>query len=329
MGEAEERLVLDYLGQVADLAHGRLTPEARVAFLGRLRAGIEEQRAGRDGGRQHTLDVLDALGDPKRLVEAECLRLIDQEIRDGKPAEDGKSAADDEAVRSELGAASAVVPDWPEREQAGRNGEQGDAEPSRRRSRGRRGRRQVNAADLRRSTHIEREPPPWRRDDARPARRRRAAKNRDSARTPSSGTGWQSGAGRRVQPGGGLVAEGFNPVSGAEAMEILRTHRRESMALLLIGVGGLLFPYVFWPVGAFLVLGSAVWLGREKWIGLGAPVAITALAVISTGSSRANPRAGVDYYAYWSALLDVGPIAFRIAAVGGAAYLFFRLLRNA
>jgi len=74
MSEAADQLVLEYLGTVADVAHGRLSAQERLDFINRLRSRIEEYRGGSDNPR-HVRQVLARFGDPSYLVERERRRL--------------------------------------------------------------------------------------------------------------------------------------------------------------------------------------------------------------------------------------------------------------
>ncbi|MBO2455907.1 hypothetical protein J4573_53150 [Actinomadura barringtoniae] len=74
MSEAADQLVLEYLGRVADVAHGRLSAQERLDFINRLRTRIGEYRGGSDNPR-HVRQVLARFGDPSYLVERERRRL--------------------------------------------------------------------------------------------------------------------------------------------------------------------------------------------------------------------------------------------------------------
>ncbi|KAB2337814.1 hypothetical protein [Actinomadura rudentiformis] len=78
MAEVAEQLILEYLGKVADAAHGELSSQERLDFCSRLRRRIEEHRRGSNDPRQ-VRQVLARFGDPKYLVARERRRL--DEIR--------------------------------------------------------------------------------------------------------------------------------------------------------------------------------------------------------------------------------------------------------
>lgn len=74
MTEVAEQLILEYLGRVADAAHGELSSPERLDFCNRLRRRIEEHRHGSDDPRE-VRQVLARFGDPKFLVARERRRL--------------------------------------------------------------------------------------------------------------------------------------------------------------------------------------------------------------------------------------------------------------
>jgi hypothetical protein len=74
MSEAADQLVMEYLGRVADISHGRLNAQERLDFINRLRRRIDEYRGGSDNPRR-VRQVLDRFGDPGYLVERERRRL--------------------------------------------------------------------------------------------------------------------------------------------------------------------------------------------------------------------------------------------------------------
>jgi hypothetical protein len=59
-----------------------------------------------------------------------------------------------------------------------------------------------------------------------------------------------------------------------------RTQPLESVAVVLIGIGGAAFPPV-WVLGAAVALASRVWNHRDKWTGLGLPVLLTVVGTVA------------------------------------------------
>jgi hypothetical protein len=78
--QPEQRL-FSYLSAVSDAASGRLSPAARSRFVEGLRERIQAERD-RRGADLHTLDrILEGLGDPVTLVDAEVQRDPDYQAR--------------------------------------------------------------------------------------------------------------------------------------------------------------------------------------------------------------------------------------------------------
>jgi hypothetical protein len=94
----------------------------------------------------------------------------------------------------------------------------------------------------------------------------------------------------------------------------------ESVATILLGLGGLIFPPI-WLLGAALALASKVWDYRDKWVGLAVPIVLTmvgtAAGVILAGSHSSFGR---DLHVGWVS----ADIASRVSAVLGAIYLAWR-----
>ena len=65
----------------------------------------------------------------------------------------------------------------------------------------------------------------------------------------------------------------------AEAWALARKHPLEAVAVVLLGVGGLILPFPFWLIGGLVALKSRRWDARDKWAALAGPPLI-ALAVL-------------------------------------------------
>jgi hypothetical protein len=90
----------------------------------------------------------------------------------------------------------------------------------------------------------------------------------------------------------------------------------EATAIILLGVGGVIFPPVF-VLGALVALGSKLWHYRDKWVGLVLPPVLTiigAAAGIAIGGRTHGLHDG------WVCL----NILSRVAALLGAGYLAWR-----
>ena len=94
----------------------------------------------------------------------------------------------------------------------------------------------------------------------------------------------------------------------------------ESVATILLGLGGVIFPPI-WLLGAMVALASKVWDYRDKWLGLAIPIVLTivgaAAGMILAGSQTSF---GHDLHVGWVS----ADIASRISAALSAIYLAWR-----
>ena len=118
--------------------------------------------------------------------------------------------------------------------------------------------------------------------------------------TVTQGTS-QRGAGRRgtAAPGAGpgdagrtgpierLIGQVPWAADGTEKFtasvgRLARDNLLESVAILLLGLGGLILPFPFWPIGAVVALFSRLWDVKDKSIAVTGPLLVTlALSVIA------------------------------------------------
>jgi hypothetical protein len=110
----------------------------------------------------------------------------------------------------------------------------------------------------------------------------------------------------------------------AEAWALARKNPLEAVAVVLLGLGGLILPFPFWLIGGLVALRSRRWDARDKWIALAGPplVALTVLVI------RAVTSAGNFFSAFYHAAgNDVG-LSIRVGCVLCAGYLIWRLRRG-
>jgi hypothetical protein len=110
----------------------------------------------------------------------------------------------------------------------------------------------------------------------------------------------------------------------AEAWALARKNPLEAVAVVLLGLGGLILPFPFWLIGGLVALRSRRWDARDKWIALAGPplVALTVLVI------RAVTSAGNFFPAFYHAAgNDVG-LSIRVGCVLCAGYLIWRLRRG-
>ena len=110
----------------------------------------------------------------------------------------------------------------------------------------------------------------------------------------------------------------------AEAWALARKHPLEAVAVVLLGVGGLILPFPFWLIGGLVALRSRRWDARDKWMALAGPPLVTfAVLIIRAATSPGNFFSAF----YHAAHHDVG-LSIRAGCVLCAAYLIWRLRRG-
>ena len=136
--------------------------------------------------------------------------------------------------------------------------------------------------------------------------------------------------GQSTEPDEAVAANGArpgwrSPVSAAlaEAWALARKHPLEAVAVVLLGVGGLILPSLLADRG-LVALRSRRWDARDKWIALAGPPLVTfAVLVIRAATSPGN-----FFSAFFQAAQhDVG-LSIRAGCVLCAAYLIWRLRRG-
>ncbi len=117
-----------------------------------------------------------------------------------------------------------------------------------------------------------------------------------------------------------------------------RRNPLETIAVILLGLGGVIYPPV-WLLGAIFALacpappppaqtrsrGSGVWDYRDKWIGLAVPVV---LLVVGTTAAVSLGRPHPYFSGYVHEAWIYADIISRVAAVAGTSYLVWRLGRG-
>jgi hypothetical protein len=108
------------------------------------------------------------------------------------------------------------------------------------------------------------------------------------------------------------------------AADVARRHTMELIAVLLLGVGGVIYPPI-WLVGAAFALPSKKWDIRDKFIGITVPVLLviigTVLIVVFGGQ-----RGSLGSYAS-EAWLGAERLS-RVLALLGSGYLLWGLRRG-
>jgi hypothetical protein len=341
MDARAEQLVLDYLRRLEDAARGRLGPAERVAFMARSRAAVarqigETRAAEADDVRR----LLRRFGDPDQLAARERQRLD----RLGRPA----SAAQDGIARDGISGTAGAPSGAAEAPGAGQSADPADPPVPAASRRPRRpapapaagpGRPPGAAPALHRPMTARWrpglrpgqtaapdgavEPAPSLRPGSRWARPAPAG---PAGPAGVPGTGRDDGQ----APAGGWDAAGGEPAAAGPGwlgglLALVRRHPLECVAIVLIGLGGLIDPWPLWPVGALAMLAAPLWGVRDKLAAVAIPLGFALVGAITLAGFAAHPP-GLSGYAHevhvegWSLL--------RAGAVLGAAYLARRVQRG-
>ena len=357
-----EQLVTDYMTRVAQAA--RLLPKgARMAFVGRTRALVERE-VGPPGTRtdpDRVTAVLAQLGTPEDLVTAERTR-IDQGWVKSRAAskEEGEAAAaaltaplnrrltprrrpnsetqpltgrlippgEGPTVTSQDGTVTGAPPQppgtAPRRSVLRGTGPRGPgARPT--------GLREAGGGGAGTRSGDSRTTGP---------RRLRSADSPDpgtvplaaapqGGKRPAAGTGDTGHTGTLER----LIGQvpGLRGVEGAEtftvnAGRLAREHVLEAVAILLLGLGGLILPFPFWPIGAIVALFSRLWDVKDKSLAITGPLLVTlALSVIAAPFVGGSGNVIVVYF---HALRVSFGLLVRVGSVLTAAYLAWRVSKG-
>lgn len=109
------------------------------------------------------------------------------------------------------------------------------------------------------------------------------------------------------------------------ALALIRRRPLETVVVLLLAVGGLVYPFPLWLIAVAALIASRGWDARDKWAAVAIPVAFTLIAAIAvTGLfARSGSPAG-----YVSTIRIDGWDLIRAGSVVAAAYLVWRLRRG-
>jgi hypothetical protein len=357
-----EQLVTEYMTRVAEAA--RLLPKgARMAFVGRTRALVERE-VGPPGTRtdpNRVAAVLERLGKPEDLVAAERTR-IDQSWLKSRAAskEEGEAAAaaltgplnrrltprrrpspetqpltgklippgEGTTVTSQDGTVigAPAPPPGTSQRRSGLSGT-GPRSPGVRPT----GLRGAGAGAAGTRSGDTRTTGP---------RLLRSADSPDPgavppATAPRGAKPPGAGAGDAAHPGAieRLIGKvpGLRRVEGAEtftanAARLAREHVLEAVAILLLGLGGLILPFPFWPIGAIGALFSRLWDIRDKSLAVTGPLLVTlALAVIAAPFVGGS---GNFIVVYFHAVHVSFGLLVRVGSVLTAAYLAWRVSKG-
>lgn len=117
-------------------------------------------------------------------------------------------------------------------------------------------------------------------------------------------------------------------LSVAAAAQLARAHKLETVAIVVLGLGGVLFPILppVWPLGSLLAMLSRVWDIKDKALALFGPLLIT--ATVAAMSAVVNRVPGNFVVIYFHAFADGAGYLLRFGCVATAVYLAWRVYRG-
>jgi hypothetical protein len=327
-----EQLVTDYLTRVAQQAR-HLPKGARMAFVGRTRALVERELGGpgalTDPG--HVSAVLDRLGTPEDLVIQERTRIDRNWVKKrASSTEEGEAAA--AALTGPLNRSLT---------------------PRRRLNADTQTGKQASPDDPRTGpvTPAEGTPVAGSPGLRRPGPRSTSPRSTGPRSTALRGTGPRRAGLRSVSPpssgprSGGLrsadspgaspghqdgTAAGTHGMSWNEMLantrQLARDHLLETIAILLLGLGGLILWFPFWPIGAIVAVFSRLWDVKDKLLAIVGPLLVvlagSVLGALIFGGS------GNVVVVYFHAVGTDFNILIRVGCVLTAAYLAWRVTQG-
>jgi hypothetical protein len=109
------------------------------------------------------------------------------------------------------------------------------------------------------------------------------------------------------------------------SLALIRRHPLETVTVLLLVAGGLVYPFPLWLIAVVALIASRGWDARDKWAAIGIPVAFTLIAAIAIAGlfGRSGSLAG-----YASTVRIDGWDLIRAGSVVAAAYLVWRVRRG-
>jgi hypothetical protein len=121
-------------------------------------------------------------------------------------------------------------------------------------------------------------------------------------------------------------AAGGTETFTANATRLARDNVLEAVAILLLGLGGLILPFPFWPIGAIVSMFSRVWDIRDKALAVTGPLLVT-LAVSVLAAVFVGGSGNIIVAAFHAVRVDFG-LMVRVGSVITAAYLAWRISKG-
>ena len=317
MGPPAEQLVRDYLSRLSSAARGQLGRDDRRALVNRTRDFIE-RKTGLAGPPTafEVARLLSGLGDPARLVSQERQRLAMLRGEEVQPASRGRLTR---MLRGDPDRVRGASWHWPVQE-----GHRADLQLTLLDT-------GVPAADLGRANG--------------------AGGGRTSA-GPAASDADGTDAGIPMRAADVAEIADVGEISGprpaekvvlasepaapayprrARAAAVLATLARwsrrnkvEATAVVLLGIGGAIFPPV-WLIGAAVALASRLWDRRDKWLGLALPVLLTVIGLpVGIAAVGSSGTLGQHLHEGWV----FADVISRLVALLSACYLAWRAARG-
>jgi hypothetical protein len=107
-------------------------------------------------------------------------------------------------------------------------------------------------------------------------------------------------------------------------VKVARRYPLESAAVVVLGVGGLLYPFPLWLVGGVLTIWSRIWFARDKWVAILGPPVIALVGVLVTAMLMKGGLIGNLPHAF---RLDFGYL-LRLGSLLCAIYLALQARRG-
>jgi hypothetical protein len=314
-----DQLVQEYLNRVAAAAR-HLPKGARMEFVGRTKAQIERQVGAVDiADPGQVSQVLGAMGEPEELVRAERLRIDNKWL---------KKRGRDEHAPAPTAAAGPAASSTPKM--------------YRPRTYQPRFHRPLNSR-WRPAT-----PPPPRPTSQTPGGPDGAESLNGTA--PLDGTvlppgtrvtpgpdptvppPWPGDLDALMPPGPTTDGRGPGPNDGPTqtpldgVWQLARGHLLESVAIVLIGLGGAILPFPFWLAGVLVALFSRLWDGRDKVAALAGPILVDFVGAVLSALFTGGKHNVV--FIYLHALHVDTSLWIRLGCVLTAVYLAWRVSKG-
>ena len=159
------------------------------------------------------------------------------------------------------------------------------------------------------------------------------ASQRDTKRRGTGAPGAVPGDAGQTGPIERLIGQvpGLRGMEGAETFtantgRLARENVLESVAILLLGLGGLILPFPFWPIGVIVAMFSRLWDIKDKSIAVTGPLLVTlALSVIAAPFVGGSGNVIVVYF---HAIGVSFGLLVRVGSVITAAYLAWRVSKG-